>query len=87
MVGECDGGVVAELREAIMERLENVRTAVVDLSAVTFIGSAGLGVLAAAQRHSDVRGTSLIVRDPSPIVARMLEIAGLADHLDVRTGS
>ncbi|GIF26658.1 anti-anti-sigma factor [Actinoplanes tereljensis] len=50
----------------------------VDMGAVTFLDSSGIGVLVAAQRAAAARGIDLMLRDPGPIVRMVLEVS----HLD-----
>ena len=54
-----------------------------DLPGVTFIDSSGLRVLVEAHQLRIERGTRLVLRAPSAPVQRLLEISGLAGHLDV----
>ena len=49
----------------------------VDLSAVTFFGSAAVAALVKARLLVVEEGASLVVRRPSPIAARVLAITGL----------
>lgn len=58
----------------------------VDLSAVTFVDSLGLGTLVVGQRICAQMGVPMSVRDPSPFVARLLEVSGFRDQL-VNTAS
>ncbi|PSK93800.1 anti-sigma B factor antagonist [Murinocardiopsis flavida] len=53
---------------------------IIDMSDVTFIDSAGLGVLISAHRRARESGAGLAVVAEHPIVLYMLEIAG-ADQL------
>jgi anti-anti-sigma factor len=50
----------------------------VDMQAVTFLDSSGIGVLVAAQRAAAARGTSLMLCNPGPLVRMVLEVS----HLD-----
>jgi anti-anti-sigma factor len=50
---------------------------VVDLSGVTFIGAATVGVLRRAQNFLRARGRHLTVRSPSTPAARILDLCGL----------
>jgi anti-sigma B factor antagonist len=54
-------------------------TAVVDLSAVTFLDSVGIRGLVQAQTTLRKRGDRLILRDPSPSVRRLLELSGMTN--------
>jgi anti-anti-sigma factor len=74
VLGEIDMNNAGQLVDA----LESVAgTAVVDLSAVTFIDSKGLQGLLQVQRALRRRGDDLILRHPSRAVRRILELTGL----------
>jgi anti-sigma B factor antagonist len=78
MAGEIDLSRKAELRELLMGfRRSRACTAVVDLSAVTFMDSTAVGTLimlhqAAMERHGQV-----VLVQPERIVLRVLQITGL----------
>ena len=57
-----------------------------DLSDVTFLGSAGLAVLVAAKDAADARGNTLRLVCGSRIVTRALEATGLLTLFDVADG-
>ncbi|MGK5681273.1 STAS domain-containing protein [Actinoplanes sp. URMC 104] len=50
----------------------------VDMRAVTFLDSSGIGVLVAARKAAVARGATLVLREPTAMVRMVLEIA----HLD-----
>jgi anti-sigma B factor antagonist len=54
-----------------------------DLSAVEFMDSSGLRVVVDAHQRATAAGAKLIVHDPSKSVRRIIEISGLADHLNL----
>jgi anti-anti-sigma factor len=56
---------------------------VVDVSGVTFIDSTGLGGLVQLSNLARSRGAELYLADPTPIVARLLELSGLRAVLPV----
>lgn len=56
---------------------------VIDMAAVTFMDSSGLRVLIELNRRASEAGTSLTVRAPSRSVARIIEISGLTDLIEV----
>jgi anti-sigma B factor antagonist len=58
---------------------------VVDLHGVEFMGSTGLSVLLTAQAELAGAGLVLSLVDPSPVVTRTLELAGLADMFTIRS--
>jgi anti-sigma B factor antagonist len=86
VVGEIDAMTAPELLAAIRWGLREAGRGplVVDLGAVTFLGSAGLAVLVGAVSEADLQGTSLrIVVDHTRPVLRPLEVTGLGEVLPV----
>jgi anti-sigma B factor antagonist len=59
---------------------------VLDLTAVTFLGSAGLAVLVDAHEHATQRGIALtvVIDGPGSAVARAFQTAAIHEHLDLR---
>ena len=55
---------------------------VVDVSAVTFFGAAGIGVFIKARNHKREQGRDLWLRAPPSIVRRVLDICDLADLVE-----
>lgn len=53
----------------------------IDMSAVAFLDSTGIGVLIAAQRAAAARGTRLMLTSPGPMVRMVLEVAHLEETL------
>ncbi|USX53799.1 STAS domain-containing protein [Lentzea sp. HUAS12] len=76
--GEVDASTVDLLVSAIEPHLDmsNARI-VVDLSGVTFLGTAGLRVLARAERHANRLGSELCLVSPSVAVQRSLAMLHL----------
>jgi anti-anti-sigma factor len=72
--------VLREVLRNVVESHENGRIDV-DMSAVTFLDSSGIGVLVAAQRAAAGRGTSLMLREPGPMIKMVLQIAHLEESL------
>ncbi|MFP5254577.1 MAG: STAS domain-containing protein [Acidimicrobiia bacterium] len=70
--GELDLSAVAELRAALDRAIQDGRV-VVDLRLVTFMDSSAAGVLLDLLDE----GTIPTLRDPSPMVARVLRLLGL----------
>jgi anti-anti-sigma factor len=78
--GDISLETVDVLREVLRSTVDsqNVAFIDVDMHAVTFLDSSGIGVLIAAQRLATNRGCTLMLREPTPMVRMVLEIA----HLD-----
>jgi anti-sigma B factor antagonist len=54
-----------------------------DLSALDFVDSSGLRLIVAAHQQAAEAGRRLVLTSPSKAVIRLLEVAGLGDHLHV----
>jgi anti-sigma B factor antagonist len=77
-IGEVDSSSAPTLRQHLDALLDgDVREVTVDLTAVTFLDSAGLCVLAAAHRRSVAEDIRLHVLASSRAVVRPLQITGL----------
>ena len=80
--GEVDMDNAGELVDAI-ERAAG--PAVVDLSGVTFIDSTGLQGLLRAQKAVRQRGHDLVLRHPSTVVRRLLELTSLVGRFTIES--
>jgi anti-sigma B factor antagonist len=83
VVGEIDTLTAPVLRNQVDEHLPAAPLLVLDLSQVTFLGSAGLAVLVAAKDDADRRGHHLRLVCGSRIVTRALEATGLMTLFEV----
>ena len=77
--GELDVSTAPQFAVELEKLAIDGGTICVDLASLEFCGAAGVNVLAGAVRTLGTRGR-LVVYDPSPLVARILDITGL-DHL------
>lgn len=75
--GEIDLATCDGLRKTANLAIGCSRWVVVDLHAVTFIDAAGLGVLVGARRRAHDQGRAVALVDPSDLVRKRLELAGL----------
>lgn len=77
--GDVSLETVDALREVLRTVVEtpNISRIDVDMSAVAFLDSSGIGVLVAGQRAAAKRGISLMLRDPGPMVRMVLQVANL----------
>lgn len=80
LTGEIDSYTAPELSERLAG---DPPVEVLDLAGVTFIDSSGLRVIVEAHQSRLAAGARLVLRSPSAAVQRLLEISGLAGHLDV----
>jgi anti-anti-sigma factor len=88
--GEIDLTSGPLLRAALDEIMDDsggtaLAEVVVDLTAVTFLGSVGLAVLVDAHEHATQRGLALkiVIDGPGSPVARAFQAAAIHEHLDV----
>ncbi|AHH99734.1 STAS domain-containing protein [Kutzneria viridogrisea] len=79
--GEVDMLTAPELREAVDRAIDSCRALVLDLNAVTFLGSAGLAVLVETSHEANRRGVPLRLVASSRTVCRPLEVTGLTEVL------
>ena len=81
--GEIDHSNAATLRQEIVSAAADRRPSSlrVDLGLVTFLDSAAVGALVAAQREAGAEGVRVVVWRASPFVHRQLRIAGVHEML------
>ena len=80
--GEIDIATCERLRDAIESHLGPEQKIVLDFAGVEFMDSSCLNVLVQARGALTADGGSLVLRNPSPLARRLLEIAALQDLLD-----
>ena len=82
VAGEVDVATAPELQAHLNQT--TARAVLVDLNAVSFLGSHGLAALVEAHSEARARGSALcIVLDGNGVVRRSLEITGLAEVLSI----
>jgi anti-sigma B factor antagonist len=82
--GELDLYTAREFEERLLALVESgARGLVVDLSTSTFVDSSGCRALLHAARSLRQRGGRLVVVNRDPEVARILEVMGLDEFLDI----
>ena len=83
--GEVDGVSTGILRTLLLDVVDGQGnlSVTVDLSGMTFIGSAGLGVFLEMHRLAVERGGSFVLRNPRPSAAKVFEIVGLREILSI----
>jgi anti-anti-sigma factor len=81
--GEIDMSTVDVLRRELDAAREEAAAALLDLSGVTFIDSAGLHLLLDASHDSAVSDWGFFVVRPSEVVERLLQVSGRADWIMV----
>ena len=80
VAGDVDSTNALELQNVFLALLSDGASGlVIDCTDLTFIDSTGLSALVSANREANLQFGSVIIRNPSPIVVRLLEVTGL-DH-------
>jgi anti-sigma B factor antagonist len=83
--GELDAGSTPLLQQTMLRALRRAtRLLTVDLSGVTFFGSAGVTALVWLSQHPEAAGKHVKVVATSRIVTGPLELTGLLERLDVQ---
>lgn len=86
VVGEIDTLTAPLLRAQLDGQIAGVPLLVLDLTEVTFLGSAGLAVLVAAKDEAENRDHRLRIVPGSRIVVRALQATGLLSIFDIADG-
>lgn len=84
--GEVDMLTSPQLRSAVLDRLEpgaGIELVVLDLDAVTFLGTSGLAVLIEVREAAHTAGVELRIVCTARRVLRPLSIAGLIPLFDI----
>ena len=82
--GELDAQGNPQLQQTLLRALRRAeRLLTLDLSGVTFFGSAGVTALVWLSQHEEAAGKHVTVVATSRIVTGPLELTGLLDRLDV----
>jgi anti-sigma B factor antagonist len=77
VTGDIDMSTVAGLRERLFGLADSGQPLIVDLNRITFIDSAGLGVLIGAARRADAHGGSLHAVCSRPQTRKLLWLTGV----------
>jgi len=77
VAGDLDMSTVPRLREHLFTLADSGQPLIVDLNRITFIDSAGLGVLIATARRAGVHGGSLHAVCSQPQPRRLLWMTGV----------
>ncbi|MFC4534868.1 STAS domain-containing protein [Sphaerisporangium dianthi] len=82
VAGELDIATTDRLRAHVAHALAEARWSrlVLDVSGVSFIGAAGLGVLIALQRLARTQHTALYLSGVTPSLHRLLRVTRLEEH-------
>jgi anti-anti-sigma factor len=83
LVGEFDLGGLSTFNEALAAVDPSAAQVVIDLSALTFVDSTGLGCFARSHNELEARGAKLVLRAPSKAVRRILDVLDLGQSMEI----
>src|SRR5580765_2563782 len=82
--GDLDLATAPPLRDQLSDLFaQGVRNFVLDSSRVEFVDSVGLSVILALNRQCHDDDGTVVIKSPSRVMQRTLEVAGLDDVLDI----
>lgn len=81
--GDFDLAVVDEFLQRVMACLDRADAVEIDLEAVSFIDSSGLGALVRVRKEATDRGKTVSLVNVSRATHRLLEITGLHHAFDI----
>jgi anti-sigma B factor antagonist len=82
LVGEFDMSCAAHFWAAVSEALaSSPRSVTVEARGLTFVDSYGLAALIRAHEAADEAGVAFRVREPSPVLRRLVEVTGTVELL------
>lgn len=84
LAGDLDPATAPELDARLQDLIADaaVSSVVIDLAEIAFMDSSGLRVLVAASAALGERSGSLVLRNPSTNIRRVLEVTGLASLVE-----
>lgn len=80
--GKLDTITSKDLEEVLVNSTDGVTELIIDLKELSFISSAGLRVLAVAQKMMKRQGR-LVIRDPQPDVQEVFDMTGLSNFMEI----
>jgi anti-anti-sigma factor len=85
VAGDIDLAAIDAFVEAVRSSLGRCEACKLDLGGVSFIDSSGLGTLVRLRKEADAQGTPLRLINVTETTARLLQLTGLTEVLDIRT--
>ncbi len=81
VIGDVDADSAEPFSDALTSRRDgDVR---LRLAKCSFMDSSGLRALLLARQSCDQRNAGFVLLDPSSVVMRLFEVAGLVDHFEI----
>jgi|CZCB01.1.fsa_nt_gi stage II sporulation protein AA (anti-sigma F factor antagonist) len=85
MEGEIDHHTASRVRERIDNKflMEPVKNLILDLSRVTFMDSAGIGLILGRMNRVSLIGGKMIIRRPKPEIQRILRMSRIEELIEL----
>lgn len=84
LAGECDLNTGRQLRDVLTSEVSRgAHRIILDLSQLSFMDSTGMQIVLSSRTVLTVRGGTLALVSPQPVVARVLELTGAAELIPV----
>ena len=84
LAGECDLHTGRQLRDVLTSEVSRgARRMILDLAGLAFMDSTGMQVLLGVRTVLSVRGGTMALVSPQPVVARILELTGADQYIPV----
>ncbi|MEW5725351.1 MAG: STAS domain-containing protein [Thermodesulfobacteriota bacterium] len=84
LAGRLDVAGEQEIREQLLgEIVTRKKPLLVDMTAVSFLGSMGLGLLFQCAKTLRVDGAKMVVLNPQPMIAQVLEGSGVSEIVQI----
>jgi anti-sigma B factor antagonist len=88
LIGKLDVGSVNEIENKFLGYTSaRKKNTLVDISEVTFLGSMGLRIILDAAKSLAREKKQLILLNPQPLVAEVLEASGISELVSIQTDS
>ena len=88
LYGEIDQHCVSEIRDDIDRQIaiRNINSLIVDLGAVEFMESSGIGMIMGRYKNMVSRGGKMMLVRPQPQVDKVLELSGIKKLFEKNCG-
>lgn len=83
--GEIDHHTASRIRDRIDNKflMEPVKNMILDLSGVTFMDSAGIGLILGRKNKVALIGGKLVIRNPRPEIRRLLSVSRIDELIEL----
>jgi anti-anti-sigma factor len=86
LAGRLDVAGEQEIRGMLLEEIVPAKkNLIVDMTGVNFLGSMGLGLLFQCAKSLATNGAKMVVVDPQPMIAQVLEGSGVSEIIPIVT--